>query len=57
VGVRRELDPPDLSPARRLDRLTAGVVLFTTRREVRAAYQTLFSRGEVRVGGALKEFV
>jgi tRNA pseudouridine32 synthase/23S rRNA pseudouridine746 synthase len=30
-----------------LDRLTAGVLLFTTRREVRGAYQTLFARGEV----------
>jgi tRNA pseudouridine32 synthase/23S rRNA pseudouridine746 synthase len=28
--------------------LTAGVLLFTTRREVRAAYQALFSRGVVR---------
>ena len=30
-----------------LDRLTAGVLLFTARREVRGAYQTLFARGEV----------
>ena len=30
------------------DRLTAGVLLFTARREVRGAYQTLFARGVVR---------
>lgn len=47
VRLRRELDLPELSPAHRLDRLTAGVLLFTTRREVRGAYQTLFSRGLV----------
>ncbi len=48
VRLRRELDLPELSPAHRLDRLTAGVLLFTVRREVRGAYQTLFTRGEVR---------
>ena len=47
VRLRRDLDLPDLSPAHRLDRLTAGVLLFTVRREVRGAYQTLFARGEV----------
>ena len=48
VRLRRELDLPELSPAHRLDRLTAGVLVFTTRREVRGRYQTLFSRGLVR---------
>ncbi len=48
VRLRRELGLPELSPAHRLDRLTAGVLLFTGRREVRGAYQTLFSRGLVR---------
>ena len=33
VRLRRELGMPELSPAHRLDRLTAGVLLFTTRRE------------------------
>jgi tRNA pseudouridine32 synthase/23S rRNA pseudouridine746 synthase len=47
VRLRRALELPDLSPAHRLDRLTAGVLLFTTRREVRGAYQTMFARGEV----------
>ena len=37
VRLRRELDLPELSPAHRLDRLTAGVLLFTVRREVRGA--------------------
>jgi tRNA pseudouridine32 synthase / 23S rRNA pseudouridine746 synthase len=48
VRLRRELDLPELSPAHRLDRLTAGVLLFTVRRDVRGAYQTMFARGEVR---------
>ena len=48
VRLRRELGLPELSPAHRLDRLTAGVLLFTTRREVRGRYQTLFARGLVR---------
>jgi tRNA pseudouridine32 synthase / 23S rRNA pseudouridine746 synthase len=47
VRLRRELGLPELSPAHRLDRLTAGVLLFTTRREVRGAYQTPFARGLV----------
>ena len=48
VRLRRELELPELSPAHRLDRLTAGVLLFTARREVRGAYQSMFARGEVR---------
>ncbi len=48
VRLRRSLQLPELSPAHRLDRLTAGVLLFTTRREVRGAYQKMFARGEVR---------
>jgi tRNA pseudouridine32 synthase / 23S rRNA pseudouridine746 synthase len=48
VRLRRELELPELSPAHRLDRLTAGVLLFTARREVRGAYQTMFARGVVR---------
>ncbi|MCV7174130.1 pseudouridine synthase [Mycobacterium manitobense] len=48
VRLRRSLSLPDLSPAHRLDRLTAGVLLFTVRRDVRGAYQTMFARGAVR---------
>ena len=47
VQLRRRLGLDELSPAHRLDRLTAGVLLFTTHREVRGAYQTLFARGAV----------
>jgi tRNA pseudouridine32 synthase/23S rRNA pseudouridine746 synthase len=47
VRLRRDLGLPELSPAHRLDRLTAGVLLFTARRELRGAYQTLFARGAV----------
>lgn len=48
VRLRRSLELPQLAPAHRLDRLTAGVLVFTTRREIRGAYQTLFARGRVR---------
>lgn len=48
VRLRRELKIPELSPAHRLDRLTAGVLLFTARREIRGTYQTMFARREVR---------
>jgi tRNA pseudouridine32 synthase / 23S rRNA pseudouridine746 synthase len=48
VRLRRKLGLPELSPAHRLDRLTAGVLLFTARRELRGTYQTLFARGAVR---------
>jgi tRNA pseudouridine32 synthase / 23S rRNA pseudouridine746 synthase len=48
VRLRCSLGLPELSPAHRLDRLTAGVLLFTARREVRGRYQTLFARGLVR---------
>lgn len=46
--LRRDLDLPELSPAHRLDRLTAGLVVFTVRPEVRGAYQTLFRDRRVR---------
>jgi len=47
VRLRRQLGRDELSPAHRLDRLTAGVLLFTTRPAVRGVYQTLFARGAV----------
>ena len=47
VRLRRSLALPELSPAHRLDRLTAGVLLFTARRQIRGAYQKMFARGEV----------
>ena len=40
--LRVELDLPELSPAHRLDRLTAGVLVLTARAAVRGAYQQLF---------------
>ncbi|MEE6178430.1 pseudouridine synthase [Mycobacterium sp. 050134] len=47
VRLRRDLGLPELAPAHRLDRLTAGVLVFTARREVRGAYQTLFAQALV----------
>ncbi|MFE9838874.1 RluA family pseudouridine synthase [Streptomyces sp. NPDC005551] len=46
--LRRELGIPALSAAHRLDRLTAGLVLFTVRPQERGAYQTLFRDRLVR---------
>ncbi|WP_055622897.1 RluA family pseudouridine synthase [Streptomyces sp. JHA19] len=40
--LRRDLGLPALGAAHRLDRLTAGLVLFTVRPEERGAYQSLF---------------
>ncbi|SDP05045.1 RluA family pseudouridine synthase [Lentzea jiangxiensis] len=42
VKLRDSLGLPDLSPAHRLDRVTAGLVLFVARRELRGKYQTMF---------------
>ena len=47
VRMRRSTGNNELSPAHRLDRPTAGVLLFTKRREVRGAYQSLFANREV----------
>ncbi|MFJ6213295.1 pseudouridine synthase [Streptomyces sp. NPDC092296] len=46
--LRRELGLPALSPAHRLDRLTAGLVMFVVTPELRGAYQTLFRDRLVR---------
>jgi tRNA pseudouridine32 synthase / 23S rRNA pseudouridine746 synthase len=48
VRLRRELDLPALSPAHRLDRVTAGLLMFVLRPERRGAYQTLFRDRRVR---------
>jgi tRNA pseudouridine32 synthase/23S rRNA pseudouridine746 synthase len=40
--LRRDLGIPALTAAHRLDRLTAGLVLFTVRPEERGGYQSLF---------------
>jgi tRNA pseudouridine32 synthase/23S rRNA pseudouridine746 synthase len=42
VRLRRDLDLPELSPAHRLDRATAGLLMFVVHRAHRGAYQTLF---------------
>lgn len=47
VRLRNTLGLPELGPAHRLDRLTAGLVLLTTERRWRAAYQGLFESREV----------
>lgn len=42
IRLRKRLELPELSPAHRLDRATAGVVLFVVDPKRRGAYQTLF---------------
>ncbi|MHA6795569.1 RluA family pseudouridine synthase [Pseudonocardia bannensis] len=48
VRLRRALDLPSLSPAHRLDRVTAGLIMFVIRPERRGAYQTMFRDRLVR---------
>ncbi|WP_197320856.1 pseudouridine synthase [Saccharomonospora sp. NB11] len=48
VRLRRDLGIRDLAPVHRLDRVTAGLLLFVTRRELRAPYQQLFQNRLVR---------
>ncbi len=48
VRLRHELDLPELSPAHRLDRVTAGLLMFVVHRADRGAYQTLFRDRGVR---------
>lgn len=43
IRLRRQLDLPDLAPIHRIDRETAGVVLFAKRPDSRAAYQAMFA--------------
>lgn len=48
VKLRHQLGLPELSAAHRLDRVTAGLVMFVIPRERRGAYQTLFRDRLVR---------
>lgn len=47
VRLRIRLDNPDLTPIHRLDRATAGLVMFSARPATRGAYQSLFEKREV----------
>ncbi|GAA1324823.1 pseudouridine synthase [Leucobacter albus] len=47
VRLRHELGLPELTPMHRLDRVTSGVLLLSTERRWRGAYQSLFQYGEV----------
>ena len=46
--LKKRLDCADLTPIHRLDRETAGVVIFSRQIASRGAYQSLFQRREVR---------
>ncbi|MEU2257136.1 RluA family pseudouridine synthase [Nocardia xishanensis] len=48
VRLRQELDLPELVPAHRLDRVTAGLLLFVVDPARRGAYQTMFHKRAVR---------
>lgn len=48
VRLRHELELPDLVPAHRLDRATAGLVMFIVDASRRGAYQTMFHKRLIR---------
>jgi tRNA pseudouridine32 synthase/23S rRNA pseudouridine746 synthase len=48
VRLRNRLDNPDLAPIHRLDRATAGLLMFSARPATRGAYQLLFENREVQ---------
>lgn len=48
VRLRNLLDNPDLAPIHRLDRATAGLLMFSARPATRGAYQLMFERREVQ---------
>ncbi|OYD70461.1 pseudouridine synthase [Rhodococcus sp. OK302] len=47
VRLRRDLDLPDLAPVHRLDRMTAGVIVFTVTPDLRRPYQELFAQQRI----------
>ena len=47
VRLKKKLDNPDLTPIHRLDRETAGVVIFSCQQSSRGAYHALFQKREV----------
>ncbi len=47
VQLRQQLNLPELSPIHRIDRETAGLVMFSVRAQDRAAYQALFRLRQV----------
>ncbi|WEK60358.1 MAG: pseudouridine synthase [Candidatus Microbacterium colombiense] len=47
IRMRRLLDIPELAPIHRLDRATAGLLMFSVRPETRGAYQYLFESRRV----------
>ncbi|HZU92173.1 MAG TPA: pseudouridine synthase [Microbacterium sp.] len=48
VRLRNLLGIPELTPIHRLDRATAGLLMFSTRPETRGAYQLMFENREVQ---------
>ncbi len=48
VRLRNLLDIPELTPIHRLDRATAGLLMFSVRPETRGAYQLLFEKRRVQ---------
>lgn len=47
VRLRRRLDLPELTPIHRLDRVTAGLLMFSVRPDSRGAYQSMFAERTV----------
>lgn len=46
--LRKKYDNPEIAPAHRLDRLTAGLVLLTKNKVARSAYQKLFLNHDIQ---------
>ena len=46
--LKHQFNNEDISPIHRLDRETAGIVMFTCNKDVRGSYQTLFQKREVK---------
>ncbi|MGM7699537.1 pseudouridine synthase [Microbacterium sp. A84] len=47
VRLRRQLDNSDLAPIHRLDRATAGLLMFSARVQTRGAYQVMFQKRQI----------
>ena len=48
IRLREQYGEPDIVPAHRLDRLTAGIVVFVRRQELRGAYKMLYQDRKTR---------
>ena len=55
IRLREQYGEPDIVPAHRLDRLTAGIIVFVRKPELRGAYQMLFQNPAIRASHICKD--